>query len=136
MSKNLERALVCDSSATIIGSLLGTSNLTTYVESSVGIEAGGRTGLTAIFAALCFGLSLFLAPIVACVPMAAIAPILIFVGLSMIGNIIKIDWKDVLVSIPAFFVIIMMPLSYSITAGIQFGFIFYILVNLVNKKGS
>lgn len=136
MSKNLERALVCDSSATIIGSLLGTSNLTTYVESSVGIEAGGRTGLTAIFAALCFGLSLFLAPIVACVPMAAIAPILIFVGLSMIGNIIKIDWKDVLVSVPAFFVIIMMPLSYSITAGIQFGFIFYILVNLVNKKGK
>ena len=65
MSKNLEKALVCDSSATIIGSLLGTSNLTTYVESSVGIEAGGRTGLTAVSAAFCFGLSLFFAPIVA-----------------------------------------------------------------------
>lgn len=136
MPKNLERALVCDSSATIIGALFGTSNLTTYVESSVGIDAGGRTGLTAVSAALCFGLSIFLAPIVACVPMAAIAPILMFVGLSMIQNVLKIDWNDMLVAIPAFFVIIMMPLSYSITAGIQFGFIMYIIVNLVNKKGK
>ena len=136
MPKNLERALVCDSSTTIFGSLLGTSNVTTYVESSVGIDAGGRTGLTAVSAAICFGVSLLLAPIVACVPMAAIAPILIFVGISMIENIIKIDWKDMLVAIPAFFVIIMMPLSYSITTGIQFGFILYVVVNLVNKKGK
>lgn len=136
MPKNLEKALVCDSVATIIGSLLGTSNVTTYVESSVGIEAGGRTGLTAVSAAICFGLSLFLAPIVACVPMAAIAPILIFVGLSMIENIIKIDWKDILVAIPSFFIVVMMPLSYSITTGIQFGFIFYVIVNLVNGKGK
>ena len=136
MPKNLEKALVCDSTATVIGSLLGTSNVTTYVESSVGIEAGGRTGLTAISAAICFGLSLFIAPIVACVPMAAIAPILIFVGLSMIENILKIDWKDTLVAIPAFFIVIMMPLSYSITTGIQFGFIFYIIVNLANGKSK
>ena len=136
MPENLEKALVCDSSTTVFGALLGTSNVTTYVESSVGIEAGGRTGLTAVFAALCFGLSLFLAPLVKCVPMAAIAPVLIFVGLSMIENIVKIDWKDVLISIPAFFIIIMMPLSYSITTGIQFGFIFYILVNIFNKKGK
>ncbi len=136
LPKNLERALICDSSTTIIGSLLGTSNVTTYVESSVGIEAGGRTGLTAVSAALCFGLSLFLAPLVSCVPLSAIAPILIFVGLSMIENIVKIDWKDILVAIPAFFIIIMMPLSYSITTGIQFGFILYVIVNLVNKKGK
>ena len=136
MPKNLERALVCDSSATIFAAILGSSNVTTYVESSVGIEAGGRTGLTAVSAAICFGLSLFLAPIVAIVPMSAIAPILMFVGLSMIENIIKIDWKDVLISIPAFFVIIMMPLSYSITTGIQFGFILYVVVNLANKKGK
>ena len=136
MPYNLEKALVCDSVSTIIGSMLGTSNITTYVESSIGIEEGGRTGLTAVSAGICFGLSLFLAPLVACVPMAAIAPILIFVGLSMIENIIKIDWKDILVAIPAFFIIVMMPLSYSITTGIQFGFIFYVLVNLVNKKGK
>lgn len=136
MSKNLERALVCDSAASIVGALLGTSNITTYVESSVGIEAGGRTGLTAVFASFCFALSLFLAPIVACVPMAAIAPILIFVGLSMVGNIIKINWQDMLIAIPAFFIIIMMPLAYSITAGIQFGFIFYIIVNIANNKAK
>ena len=136
MPYNLEKALVCDSVSTIIGSMLGTSNITTYVESSIGIEEGGRTGLTAVSAGICFGLSLFLAPLVACVPMAAIAPILIFVGLSMIENIIRIDWKDILVAIPAFFIIVMMPLSYSITTGIQFGFIFYVLVNLVNKKGK
>ena len=136
MPKNLEKALICDSSTTIIGSLLGTSNVTTYVESSVGIDAGGRTGLTAVFTGLFFGLSLFFAPIVASVPMAAIAPILIFVGLSMLENILKIDLKDMLVAIPSFFIIIMMPLSYSITTGIQFGFIFYIIVNLVNKKGK
>jgi AGZA family xanthine/uracil permease-like MFS transporter len=136
MPKNLERALICDSSTTIIGSLLGTSNVTTYVESSVGIEAGGRTGLTAVSAALCFGLSIFLAPIVACVPMSAIAPILIFVGFSMIDNIVNINWKNNVMAIPAFFVIIMMPLSYSITTGIQFAFILYVIVNLVNKKGK
>lgn len=136
MPKNLEKALVCDSSTTMIGALLGTSNVTTYVESSVGIESGGRTGLTAVFAALCFFASLFLAPLVSCVPMAAIAPVLIFVGLSMISNVTKIDWNDILVSIPAFFVIVLMPLSYSITTGIQFGFILYVIVNLVNKKGK
>ena len=134
MPKNLERALICDSSTTIIAALLGSSNVTTYVESSVGIEEGGRTGLTAVSAALCFGLSLFLAPLVKIVPMAAIAPILIFVGLSMITNITKIDWKDIIVAIPAFFIIIMMPLSYSITTGIQFGFILYVIVNLVNSR--
>lgn len=136
MPKKLEKALVCDSLTTVIGSLLGTSNVTTYVESSVGIEAGGRTGLTAVSTALCFGLSLFLAPLVSCIPTAATAPILIFVGLSMIENIVKIDWKDILIAIPAFFVIIMMPIAYSITTGIQFGFILYIIVNLVNKKGK
>ena len=136
MPKNLERALVCDSISTSIGALLGTSNVTTYVESSVGIEQGGRTGLTAVSAALCFAISLFLAPIVKIVPMAAIAPILIFVGISMIENVTKIDWIDKIIAIPAFFTIIMMPLSYSITTGIQFGFLLYIVVNLVNTKGK
>lgn len=136
VSKNLERAMVCDSLATTTGALLGTSNVVTYVESSVGIEAGGRTGLTAVAGAICFLLSLFLAPIVACVPTVATAPVLMFIGISMMENVIKIDWKDVLVAIPAFFIIIMMPLSYSITTGIQFGFVLYILVNLVNGKGK
>ena len=134
MPKNLERALVCDSATTTVGALLGTSNITSFVESSVGIEAGGRTGLTAVAAAICFILAIFLAPIVECVPMEAIAPILIFVGLSMVENVVKIDWKEKLIAIPAFFIIIMMPLAYSITTGIQFGFIFYCIVNLVHSK--
>lgn len=134
LPKNLETALVCDSLGTLFGSFFGTSNLTTYVESTVGIEAGGRTGLTAVSAALCFACTIFIAPIVACVPMAAIAPILMFVGVSMMQSILKIDWNDIIVAIPAFFTIIMMTLSYSITTGIQFGFIFYIIVNLANKQ--
>lgn len=136
MPKNLERAMITDSVATVIGSLLGTSNLGTFVESSVGIETGGRTGLTAVFVALLFALSLFLSPLVACVPMAAIAPVLILIGVSMIQNVANIDWKDILIAIPAFFIIIMMPFSYSITTGIEFGFIFYAIISIVNKKAK
>lgn len=136
MPKNLERAMITDSVATVIGSLLGTSNLGTFVESSVGIETGGRTGLTAVFVALLFALSLFISPLVACVPMAAIAPVLILIGVSMIQNVANIDWKDILIAIPAFFIIIMMPFSYSITTGIEFGFIFYALISIVNKKAK
>ena len=136
MPKNLEKAMITDSVATVIGSLLGTSNLGTFVESSVGIETGGRTGLTAVFVALLFALSLFISPLVACVPMAAIAPVLILIGVSMIQNVANIDWKDILIAIPAFFIIIMMPFSYSITTGIEFGFIFYALISIVNKKAK
>ena len=136
MPKNLEKAMITDSVATVIGSLLGTSNLGTFVESSVGIETGGRTGLTAVFVALLFALSLFISPLVACVPMAAIAPVLILIGVSMIQNVANIDWKDILIAIPAFFIIIMMPFSYSITTGIEFGFIFYALISIANKKAK
>lgn len=134
MPKNLEKAMIADSCGTIIGACLGTSNATTYLESSAGIEAGGRTGLTSVFVALLFLISLFIYPIIACVPMAAVAPILILIGVSMIENIGSINWKDLMIAIPSFFVIVMMPLSYSITTGIEFGFIFYALVNLYNNK--
>ena len=136
MPKKLEKAMIADSCGTIIGSLLGTSNATTYLESSAGIEAGGRTGLTSLFVALFFILSLFLYPIIKCVPMAAVAPILILIGVSMLENIGSIDWKDLMIAIPAFFIIVMMPLAYSITTGIEFGFIFYAIVNLYNGKAK
>lgn len=136
LPKKFERALFADSIATSIGALLGTSNVSTYVESSAGIEAGGRTGLTACFTALCFFLSLFLGPIVACVPMAAIAPVLILIGVSMIGSVKSIAWEDISIAIPAFFTIVIMPFAYSITAGIEIGFIFFILSNVLNKKGK
>lgn len=136
MPKKLEKAMFADSIATSIGALLGTSNVTTYVESSAGIEAGGRTGLTAVFAAICFALSLFLAPIVACVPMEAIAPVLILIGVSMIGSVKSIDWDNIKIAVPAFFTIVIMPFTYSITAGIEIGFLFYVLSNVINKKAK
>ncbi len=136
MPKKLERAMFADSIATSIGALLGTSNVTTYVESSAGIEAGGRTGLTAVFAAICFALSLFMAPIVACVPMEAIAPVLILIGVSMIGSVKSIEWDDISIAVPAFFTIVIMPFAYSITAGIEIGFLFYVLSNVINKKAK
>ena len=136
MPRNLEKAMIADSSGTIIGSLLGTSNATTYLESSAGIEAGGRTGLTSTFVAIFFLVAIVLYPIIKCVPMAAVAPVLILIGVSMLENIGSIDFKDTMIAIPAFFVIVMMPLSYSITTGIEFGFIFYALVNLYNGKAK
>lgn len=134
MSKKLERALFADCFSTSIGALLGTSNVTSYVESSAGIQAGGRTGLTSVFAALCFAISLFIYPLVACVPMAAIAPILILIGVSMIESVGNIDWKDITIALPAFFTIVLMPFTYSITTGIQIGFVFYIVANVATGK--
>lgn len=132
MPKKLEKALFADSLGTIFASVFGTSNVTTYVESSVGIEAGGRTGLTSVFVALLFALSLLFAPLIKCVPMAAVSPILILIGVSMISNIKTIDFNDLLIGIPSFFIIILMPFSYSITTGIEWGFIIYSLVCLVS----
>lgn len=134
MPKKLEKAMFADSIGTIFASLFGTSNVTTYLESSAGILVGGRTGLTSIVVAFLFFLSLFISPIIKCVPIAAVSPVLILIGLSMIENIVKIDWKDYSIAIPSFLIIIMMPFTYSITTGIEFGFIFYTLVSLCNKK--
>ena len=136
MPKKLERAVLADAFGTLYASILGTSNVTTYIESSSGIEAGGRTGLTSVFTAICLALSLVFAPLIKCVPMAAVAPILIMVGASMLENIGKIDFKDMVIAIPAFFVIVMMPLGYSISTGIQFGFITYVITSLLSGKGK
>ena len=136
LPKKFEKALVADSIGTVFGSLLGTSNVTTYLESTTGIEAGGRTGLTSVFVAFFFFLALFISPIISVVPTAAVAPILILIGVSMIENIGSIDWKDIAIAIPAFFTVILMPLSYSITTGIEIGFILFTLINYItgNKK--
>ena len=136
ISPKLRKALIADSVATIFGSLLGTSNTTTYVESAVGIKAGGRTGLTAITVAGCFFLALFFAPLIKIVPAAATAPILILLGIAMIDSVKKIDWEDMVIAIPAFLTIIFMPFSMSITTGIEFGFIFYIITKLTLNQGK
>ena len=107
MPKRLERAIMGDAIGTFFASLLGTSNITCYIESTSGIKSGGRTGLTSVFTALCFALTLVFAPFIKCVPMAAIAPILIMIGASMLENIGKINFKDMTIAIPAFFIIVL-----------------------------
>ncbi len=130
----MNRALYADATATTIGALLGTSSVTTYIESSSGIVEGGRTGLTACVVGALFLASIFLAPIAGMVPPAATSPILIMVGLLMLDGINKIDVSDLEISIPVFMTIIMMPFTYSIANGIAFGLIFYVLIQLVKGQ--
>ena len=124
----VKQALLADAIGTTAGALLGTSTVTTYVESASGVAEGGRTGLTALSAAGMFALSLFLAPVFIMIPSSATAPALILVGLFMLDPILKIDFTDFTEAIPSFLTIIMMPLAYSIADGIAFGMISYVLL--------
>ena len=130
-SERLDKALYSDLIGTSIGAIAGTSNVTTYVESAAGIGAGGRTGLTALVVAICFAISSFFSPLLAIVPTVATAPILIVVGIMMLGSLKNIEWDDLTEAIPAFFTSIFMGFSYSITHGIAAGFIMYALVKTV-----
>ena len=132
----MDKALFADSIATSVGAIFGTSNTTTYVESAAGIEAGGRTGLTAVVTALCFVLAMFLAPIVGVVPMQATAPALIAVGVMMLGSFADVKWTELEDAIPAFFAAIFMAFCYSISYGIAGGFIFYCIVKTVKGKAK
>ncbi len=130
----MKKALMCDAIATTAGALLGTSTVTTYVESASGIGEGGRTGLSSVVTGIMFILALFLAPVILLVPGCATAPALIYVGFLMIGGITKMDFEDVTEAVPGFLTIIMMPLSYSIADGISFGLISYIIIKLLSGK--
>jgi AGZA family xanthine/uracil permease-like MFS transporter len=130
----MEKALFADSIATSIGAIFGTSNTTTYIESAAGIEAGGRTGLSSAFTAVFFLLCIFISPIVGIVPAAATAPALVIVGIMMAGSFKEIDWSDFAETVPAFMAAVLMTLAYSISIGIAFGFIFYVLVKLCTGK--
>lgn len=132
----MEKALFADSVATSIGALFGTSNTTTYIESAAGIEAGGKTGLTSVFTAVFFLLTIFLAPVAGVVPAAATAPALIVVGIMMAGSFKEIDWNDFATAVPAFFSAVLMSLAYNISIGIAFGFILYIIVKVVQGKAK
>ena len=134
--KNVSKILEADAIATVIGSLLGTSTTTTFVESASGIAVGGRTGLTALTTAALFAISLFFSPLIGIVPAFATAPALILVGVFMFKNLLDIDFHNIEVAIPCFLIIIMMPLTYSISIGISFGFISYILVCIFSGKVS
>lgn len=129
-------ALFADAVGTTAGALLGTSTVTTYVESASGVAEGGRTGLTALTSAVLFALALFFAPVFAIIPSAATAPALVIVGLFMMSPIMKINLDDFTEAIPAFLTIIMMPLAYSIAEGIVFGMVSYALLKLLTGKGK
>ena len=134
--KNVKGALLSDAIGTVAGACLGTSTVTSFVESSSGVAAGGRTGLTSVTTAVFFLLSLFLSPLFFLVPSAATAPALIFVGYLMMKAVTSIDFADPTEGIPAFITIMTMPFSYSISKGIMFGIISYIIAKLAGKKAK
>ena len=131
-----EKVFLADSIGTVAGACLGTSTTTTYVESSSGVAAGGRTGLTAFSVAVCFALALFLSPIFLAIPSAATAPALIIVGMMMMTPVIDIEWGDYREALPAFITMIFMPLAYSISDGILLGVITYVILNAITGKAK
>ena len=134
--QDAEKVFLADSIGTIAGACFGTSTTTTYVESSAGVGAGGRTGLTAFAVALLFALALFFSPIFLGIPSAATAPALIIVGVMMMTPIVHIDWSDFRESIPAFLTVILMPVAYSISDGILIGVISYVVLNALTGKAK
>ena len=129
-------AFLVDAIGTCVGAIFGTSTVTAYVESSSGIAAGGRTGLTALVTAFFFFLALFFAPLFLVIPSQATAPALIMVGLFMISTVVKIDFEDYVTGIPAFLIIIGIPLTYSIAYGIGWGLISYVFLMIFAKKAK
>jgi AGZA family xanthine/uracil permease-like MFS transporter len=132
----LEKALYCDAFATTIGSLFGTSTVTTYIESASGVEEGGRTGLTSLVTGVLFILAIFAAPLVGIVPSQATAPALIVVGVLMASSLMRINFDDLEEAIPAFFTVVIMPFTTSIANGIAVGLILYPIVKIVRGKAK
>lgn len=133
--EGIDRTLLADSSATVVGALAGTSNTTSYIESGAGIKEGGRTGLTAVTVAVLFAACLFFAPLAQSVPAFATAPALIFIATYFLRNIKDIDWDDISEYVPAALAAIIMPLTYSIAYGIAIGFVSYVLIKALSGKG-
>jgi AGZA family xanthine/uracil permease-like MFS transporter len=127
--------LIADSSATVIGALLGTSSTTSYIESAAGVQAGGRTGLTAVVVAGLFLLSLFFAPLAGAVPTFATAPALIFVAALMARGLVEIDWNDLSEATPALVTALAIPFTFSIASGIGLGFIAYTAIKILSGRG-
>lgn len=130
----LGRALFADSSAILAGSLLGTSSTTAYLESATGVQAGGRTGLTAVTIAALFLAALFLAPLAASVPAYATAPAILYVAMIMVRELTHVVWDDISEAVPAALTTVMMPFTYSIATGLAFGFISYAVLKLLTGK--
>jgi AGZA family xanthine/uracil permease-like MFS transporter len=130
----LNRILLADASATIIGSMAGVSTVTSYVESAAGVQAGGRTGLTAVVTGLIFLAVMFVAPYAQAIPLAATAPALILVGGLMMASLTEIDWSDAVHVLPAFLTLIMIPLTFSIADGLAFGVTGYAAIKLIRRE--
>jgi len=130
----LRRALMSDSAAAMIGAAVGTSTTTSYIESASGINAGGRTGLTALTVAVLFLLALFVAPLAGSIPSYATAPALLYVACLMMRGLLEIAWDDITEAAPAVITAIAMPFTFSIAEGIAFGFIAYTVIKLVAGK--
>ncbi|MBP0599350.1 NCS2 family permease [Herbaspirillum sp. LeCh32-8] len=130
----LNKALMADSTAIVAGSLLGTSSTTAYIESAAGVQAGGRTGLTAVAIALLFLLCLFIAPLAGVVPAYATAPALFFVACLMVRELVHIDWEDTTECVPAVITALVMPFTYSIANGLALGFISYAGLKLLTGR--
>ncbi len=131
----LGRALSADAAATVVGALLGTSTTTAYLESATGMQAGGRTGLTAVVTGLCFLFALFLTPVIGIIPAAATAPALIFVGLLMAKGLSELDYGNMLEAAPAVLTALLIPLCFSITGGIALGLLLYCAAMLLAGRG-
>jgi AGZA family xanthine/uracil permease-like MFS transporter len=132
----LNRILFADASATVVGSLAGTSTVVSYIESASGVSAGGRTGLTAVVVGLLFLATLFVAPWAQVIPAAATAPALILVGGMMMAPLMEIDWDDPVVAIPAFLTLVTIPLTFSIANGLSFGVVAYALLKIASRRVS
>lgn len=130
------KALLADSTATVVGAIFGTSTTTSFVESSSGVAAGARTGFASIVTAVLFLLSLFFFPVLEVITSAVTAPALIIVGVLMVASLGKIDWTKFEIAVPAFLIIIAMPLTYSIATGIAIGFIFYPITMIVKGRAK
>jgi len=132
--KDLQKTLEADAGATVAGSLLGLSTTTSFIESASGVEEGGRTGLTAVATGLFFVLTLFMMPLFSAIPENAIYPILVMVGVLMFSELSHINFDDIAISVATFFIVIMMPLTFSITNGLAFGFIAYLMIKLLKRE--
>ncbi len=132
--KKLGKTLMADATGSALGALGGTSTVTAFVESTTGVESGGRTGLTALVVAICFAFTLFLLPLFKAIPANAIYPVLVMVGILMFMEVKNIDFKDSAIAVASFFTIIMMPFTYSITTGFAFGFLSYLLVRIFKRE--
>ena len=131
----LDKIFFADATSTVVGSLAGTSTVTSYIESSAGVAAGGRTGVTAITTGLLFLLAIFVAPVVGAIPNFATAPALILVGALMVAGSARIDWEEPRVAIPSFLTLITIPLTYSIATGLSFGIISFALLEVATGRG-